>query len=440
MTHAAEEVERADVIVLGAGMAGLSAAHALVDTDLDVLVLEARDRLGGRTVTDKQFAGFPIELGAEYVHGARVKTWEWIERLGLRTAHWQKTEDSWVRLADGTRLTMSEARRVSPAFDLTRSWKLPDVPARPFESFDRYLRRIGFDDEQLDYVRRSYANAAGEALRHLDAGAILASLASREDEGVEDHRLLDGYGAIIEALGIGLEIVTETVVTHVATTPDSVAVTASDGRRFEARAAIVTLPVGVLASGDVEFDPPLARLKRDALAGLGMGPVIKIVYRFAERLAPPEIQAVYAAGRAPMWWSPSAGQPTDAVVWTAFVSGDAAVDLLRLGEEAAIDHALDSLRRELGRPGLKPLDALLVDWPNDPYAYGGYSYVKPGHVGAREALAAPTPPLFWAGEATAPEQDAATVHGAIVSGERAAQETLGLFDVVHTYDGLEVAH
>ena len=113
---------------------------------------------------------------------------------------------------------------------------------------------------------------------------------------------------------------------------------------------------------------------------------------------------------------------------------------LTIGEEAAIDHALDSLRRELGRPGLKPLDALLVDWPNDPFAAGGYSYVRPGHRGVRERLAAPTPPLFWAGEATAPERDAATVHGALLSGERAAQEALGLFGVVHTYDGLEVTH
>lgn len=437
MTHEAA-VERADVIVLGAGMAGLSAAHALVDTDLDVLVLEARDRLGGRTHTDRHFAGFPVELGAEFVHGSSVKTWEWIERLGLRTAHWHKADDSWVRLADGRRLTMTEARSVSPAFDLTRSWDLPDVPARPFESFDRYLRRIGFDDEQLDYVRRSFATAAGESLRHLDAGAMLASLRGLADDGAEDHRMLDGYAAIIEALGIGLEIVTQTTVSSVFVTGDGVGVTARDGRRFDARAAIVTLPLGVLTSGDVEFHPPLSDVKGPALAGLGMGPVVKLIYRFAERLTPPEVQAVYAAGRAPMWWSPSADNHTDAVVWTALVSGDGAVELLRLGEEGALDHALDSLRRELGRPGLKPLDGLLVDWSHDPFAYGGYSYVRPGHLGVRERLAQPTPPLFWAGEATAPDVDAATVHGAMLSGERAAHEVLGLFEEVRTYDGLEV--
>src|SRR5690606_5210566 len=222
-------VERADVIVIGAGMAGLCAAHALVDTDLDVLVLEARDRLGGRTHTDRHFAGFPVELGAEFVHGARVKTWEWIERLGLRTVHWKKADDSWVRLADGRRLTMTEARSVSPLFDLTRSWDLPDVAARPFESFDRYLRRIGFDAEQLDYVRRAFANAAGESLRHLDAASMLASLKGQADDCSEDYRMLDGYGAIIEALGVGLEIVTDTVVEHVAITPAGVTVTAADG-------------------------------------------------------------------------------------------------------------------------------------------------------------------------------------------------------------------
>src|SRR5690606_6384091 len=88
---------------------------------------------------DRHFAGFPVEFGAEFVHGARVKTWEWIERLGLRTMHWQKAEDSWVRLADGQRLTMTEARRLSRAFDLTRGWDLPDVPARPHESPRRPL-------------------------------------------------------------------------------------------------------------------------------------------------------------------------------------------------------------------------------------------------------------------------------------------------------------
>jgi len=420
---ALQDPEVYDVLVLGAGMAGLATGHALLEDDLDVLVLEARDRLGGRVHTDRQFAGFPLELGAEFIHGERAATWRWVDRLGLATVHWTKLDDSWVRLADGRRLTMREARAVSPALDVTRTWELPEVPPRPLESFGDYLRRVGFDRERLDYVRRAFANAAGESMRFLDATATLAYLNATDLDGLEDYRIVEGYGAIVEALGVGLDIETRTVVNRVRWGAQGVTVTTDDGREFRGRTAVITLPLGVLQAGDVTFDPPLPAPKRQALAGLGMGPVAKFVYRFAEPLTPDEIQAVYAAGNPPMWWSPSAPHPTtEAVVWSALVSGDGLVELTRVSEEDALERALEAFRREVGRPGLRPLQAKLVDWSADPFARGGYSHVRPGHHGARELLAEPTPPLFWAGEATAPEERAATVHGALLTGERAAVE------------------
>lgn len=87
-----------------------------------------------------------------------------------------------------------------------------------------------------------------------------------------------------------------------------------------------------------------------------------------------------------------------------------------------MERALDAFRLEVGRPGLRSLEAKVVDWHSDPFSRGGYSHVRPGHFGARELLAQPTPPLFWAGEATAQEERAATVHGALLTGERAAVE------------------
>jgi len=430
-------IETADVVVLGAGVAGLAAAQALVDTELDVVVLEARDRLGGRVHTDRSFAGFPLEFGAEFVHGERAPTWEWLERLGLATVHWNKRDDSWVRMADGSRLTMAEARESDPRFDVTRSWALPDVPARPLESFGLYLQRIGFEPAQVDYVRRSFANAAGESLRHLDAASMLDSIAGSAQTGHEDFRIVEGYGAVLEALGIGAEIRTQAVVERVELEAGGVRVYTAGGERYDAKLLVCTLPVGVLAAGDVDFAPGLPADKLNALRGLGMGPAVKCVYRFREPLTPPGIKAIYASGRAPMWWTPSFGHETDAVVWTAFVTGDAAMDLLRRGEEEALDDALESLRRELGRPGLQAVDARLVDWVSDPFARGGYSYVRPGHKGARELLAQPSPPVLWAGEATAPEADAATVHGALQSGRRAAMEVLELLKP-RAYDGSEV--
>ncbi len=422
-TPSEHDPEVYDVIVLGAGMAGLAAGHALLDDDLDVVLLEARDRLGGRAHTDRHFAGFPVELGAEFIHGERAATWGWVDRLGLATVHWAKQDDSWVRLADGRRLTMRHAREVSPALDVTRSWDVPALEPRPLESFRDYLVRLGFSLEQLDYVRRAFANAEGESMRFLDATAMLAALAARDQDGEEDYRILEGYGAIVEALGVGLDIHTQSVVSRVSWGPAGVVITTQEGHVYRGRAAVITLPVGVLQAGGVEFDPPLPASKVSALAGLGMGPVAKFVYRFAEQLVPDEIQAIYAAGDPPMWWSPSAAHPeTEAVVWSALVSGDGLVELLRYGEEDALERALESFRLEVGRPGLRPLEARLVDWYGDPFARGGYSHVRPGHHGARERLAEPTPPLYWAGEATASEERAATVHGAILSGERAAVE------------------
>lgn len=432
------DVEVYDVIVLGAGLAGLGAARALLTErdELDVLVLEARERLGGRAHTDRRFAGFPIELGAEFIHGERAATWSLVDRLGLNTVHWNKHDDSWVRLADGRRLTMGEGRAADPALEVTRSWHLPPVPARRHESFGAYLRRIGFDDVRLDYVRRAFANAAGESMRFLDATTILRELASTDADGEEDFRILEGYGALVEALGVGPEILTGTIIIRVQWGAGGVVVYDHEGHVYRGRTALVTLPLGVLQAGGVEFDPPLPELKERALGGLGMGPVIKLVYRFADPITPDGITAVYAAGNPPMWWSPSAGHPTtEAVVWTALVSGDGAVELLRSGRAAALESGLDALRRELGRPGLRPQDALLVDWASDPHSRGGYSHVRPGHAGARELLAAPTHPLYWAGEATAPDSRAATAHGALLSGERAAKEILAGLDAQETPGG-----
>lgn len=425
------DVEVYDVLVIGAGVAGLGAARALLAArgELEVLVLEARERLGGRAHTDRRFAGFPVELGAEFIHGERAATWSFIEHLNLETVHWTKEDDSWVRLADGRRLTMREARAADPALEITRSWRLPPGVPRRFESFGAYLQRLGFDSTRLEYVRRMYANAAGESMRFLDATAALKGLDPAEVDGEEDHRILEGYGAVVEALGVGPEILTGTIVTRVEWGANGVVVHDHEGHVFRAYSALITLPLGVLQAGGVEFDPPLPETKERALSGLGMGPVIKLVYRFAETITPDDITAVYSAGNPPMWWSPSAGHPTtEAVVWTALVSGDGAVELLRLGAADALERGLEALRRELGRPGLQAQDAMLVDWVSDPFARGGYSHVRPGNDGARELLAEPTPPLYWAGEATAPEERAATVHGALLSGERAAAEIIRAID------------
>jgi len=416
-----------NVIVIGAGIAGLSAAYHLKGAGIKATVLEARDRFGGRVWTDRDFADIPVEFGAELIHGRspEVNTWDWVDKLGLRTWHWNKLDDSMIRTEDGDWLTMGEARAASPELDVTRSWNLGDAPEpRDDEDLGSYLRRIGFSEAQLRYVERSFANAEGERMEWLNAAAHAQLFKDSDgDDKHSDFRILDGYDSYYERLAAGLDIRLGCVVQDIDWT-DGVRIRAESGEIHAADAAVITLPLGVLQSDCVRFEPPLPALKREAFAGLKMGPVMKLVYLFDEPLLDPAIGAIYARGNPPMWWSPSLGRECGAIVWTGFVTGDYAREMLALGEDAALQKGLETLRAEIGKPTLQFAKARWVNWPADPFALGGYSVCLPGHYDAREKLAQATPPLFWAGEASAPHHLTAMVHGAYFTGQRAAREIL----------------
>lgn len=413
------------ILVIGAGIAGLSAAYHLEGAGIEATVLEARDRVGGRVWTDRDFADIPIEFGAELIHGRRpeVNTWRWVERLGLSVWRWNKLDDSMIRTEAGDWLTMGEAREASAELDATRSWELGDVPEpRDDEDLGGYLRRIGFSQEQLRYVQRSFANAEGERMDCLNAAAHAHLFKDSDgDDDYSDYRILDGYDSYYERLAEGLDIRLNCVI-HAIEWTDGVTASARNGLRFEADAAVITLPLGVLQAGSPRFDPSLPPRKREALAGLKMGPVMKLVYLFDEPLLDPSIGAIYAKGNPPMWWSPSLGRAGGATVWTGFVTGDYAREMLALGEDAALRQGLATLREEIGQPNLRYVKARWVNWPADPFALGGYSVCRPGHYDARDKLAQATPPLYWAGEATAPHHLTAMVHGAYFTGQRAARE------------------
>ena len=415
------------VLVIGAGMAGLSAAYHLKQAGIQATVLEARDRIGGRVWTDRDFADIPVEFGAELIHGktAEVNTWEWVRRLGLNVWHWNKLDDSMIRTESGDWLTMGDARAQSPELDQTRSWELGDAPApRADEDLGSYLRRIGFSEAQLRYVQRSFANAEGDAMRYLNAKAHAQLFHDESKESdYSDYRILDGYDAYYTLLAAGLDIRLNCPVSHIDWS-DGIILTCATGEALRADSAIITLPLGVLQAGAVCFDPPLPATKMDALEGLQMGPVMKLVYLFEQPILGPKIGAIYARGNPPMWWSPSLGRGGGATVWTAFLTGDYAREMLPLGEAEALERGMQTLRDEISQPDLRYIKARWVNWIEDPYACGGYSVCLPGNYDARERLAQPTPPLYWAGEASAPHHMTATVHGAYFTGQRAAQEII----------------
>jgi monoamine oxidase len=325
-------------------------------------------------------------------------------------------------LTDGSLRTMADARQQFPDFEITRSWKLPDAPRpEPEESLETYLRRLGFTEDQLHYTRRAFGNAACESIARLSARSCMDEWTDTE-AGEGDFRILEGYIRIHEHLAADLDIRLNTTITRIEWGIEGVKIEADDGAVYTGESAIITLPVGVLKSGRVAFVPALPPEKQAALAGLSMGPAMKLIYWFDQPVLPEGIGALYSALCPAMWWSPSAGRAVNGQAVTALATGDYSRALHTLGETGALASALQTLRAELNRPDLEPAAARWVNWTADEFALGGYSVAAPGAHEARLALAQATPPLFWAGEATVRNGWAATVHGALVSGQRAAAE------------------
>jgi monoamine oxidase len=444
----------ADVLVLGAGIAGLVAADALRDRGIRPLVLEARDRVGGRIWTDRTFSNAPVELGAEFIHGSEAATWPLVQALGLDTRPWPKGDESLVHLGRGRWSGMATLRGSDPAVERARSWQdLPLTPPRPGESLTAYTRRLGFTPAQRRMVARTLANACGDAPGRLAADAALASFAcgprggpgdgaaadaraapaaeARAAPGASDAWIVDGYDRLVEHLARGLEIRFRAAVVTLSHGPRGVRARLASGETVAAAAAVLALPLALLRSGALSLDPPLPRPQREAIRRLRTGVTIKLLYRLEAPLVDdPATLALYARGPVPMWWTPTPG--ANEPVWTGLVSGAAAAALLALPPRDALDLALAALAGELQRDAPRALDARLVAWPSDPDALGGYSYVPPRRrpppaaPSPRSLLARPAPPLAIAGEATAADAHGGTVHGAFESGRRAAEEVLAV--------------
>lgn len=332
---------------------------------------------------------------------------------------------------------MTDARRLYPDFDVTRSWDLPFIPVEPNdESLEVYLRRMGFTDAQISYTRRSWSNAACEAPNRISAEAALLDFLDTS-AGTGEFRIVEGYDKLIEHQAQGLDIRLNTVITAINWGQTNVTVTTSNNEAFQADNVVIAVPLGVLKSGKIKFTPDLPAMKQNAINRLIMGAALKLVYLFDEPVLKNEqgedIAALYSAGTPPMWWTPTYlrtdanGQPLKQQVITAFATGDYARDLLAKGEQGALEAGLATLKAELGRDDLRPTKMHLMDWTSDEFALGGYSVPPVGGIGLRSNLAQPVDnQLFWAGEATARNTWAATVHGAFASGRRAAQEILGV--------------
>lgn len=423
-----------DTLIIGAGAAGLAAAAELKRAGRSALVLEARDRIGGRVWTMKEPGlAVPVELGAEFIHGRPPATFSLLKRAGIAAV--SRTGSGWY-VEGGKLLQTGEIFA-----EIRAALRATGAPRRDV-SFETYLNR---ELRHLSERARRFARMRVQGYDAADPARASARMIVEEWTGeveataASNSRPRGGYGALLEWLAGSLEggqvrIQLQTVVRSVIWKRGAVEIEGDcRGRpfRLSAARAIVTLPLGVLqlapsAPGAVRFSPPLDP-KRQALRGLLPSPVLKVALRYRDAFWHTAARGRYRDAvffRAPGAPIPSfwTARPARAPLLIAWAGGPNAARLAGSGAPNIIGQAVTGLKALFGARAERGLVAAWVhDWQEDPYARGAYSYVAVGGAGARKALAAPLrDTLYFAGEAADFEGEHGTVAGALQSGRRAA--------------------
>ncbi|MBR0982312.1 flavin monoamine oxidase family protein [Bradyrhizobium liaoningense] len=401
-----------DVAIVGAGTAGLGAAHALAGSDLSTIVLEARNRLGGRAWTVQASPDVTFDVGCGWLHSADKNSFVSIaQRLGFEL---NKDLPPWRERAYGNAFPQGERDDFMRAMDefYERLWeaaqKGKDEPAsRSLEVGNRW-------NPMIDAISTYINGCELEDMSTLDWDAY-------EDSGL-NWRVRRGYGALVAAYGAPCPVALNCNVTLIDHSAKRIRIETSQGT-LTADKVIVTLPTNLIADETIRFSPPLLS-KVDAAAGLPLGVDDKVTLALDDAEAfPKEANLRGATMRTAMgtYHIRPFGQPCI----EGFFGGSFARALEDSGDGAIAAHSIDEIAGFLGndiRRKLKPLAE--SRWAHDPFARGSYSHALPGHAGDRAMLAAPVDGrLFFAGEATSPEFFT-TAHGARDSGERAAKEVL----------------
>ncbi len=420
-----------DVVVLGGGMAGLTAARELKRAGLDVVLLEARDRVGGRMHTLFEPSPHGLEVGALMIHGSRAPTWSLIREFGIET----RALGSW---GEGSRVWRPQDGFQKPDFARAAA-----VRARVNEAYEKYrgedvtisefCNQLKLSEEEQDAVG-DLAHSWSAELDEMSLRVAIEDEPSWEVYVDDNFQVVGGYSSLAQKMAdpLGESLRLSSLVREVGWRRGEVAVSYERGGRTEklqARRAVVTLPIGILQTGQPVFSPALPAWKRRSIESLRMGRVVvgHLLFDdwFWRQHSPEGLTWLIDGGRVSFHdpHPPGTGMPA-LEIW---ITGRAAQEVSDLGPEAGLQRVLSWIEAAFPKSGVRNrLEwSTLRDWVRDPHARGSYSFNLPGSRGQREVLATPIEgALHFAGEATATPPHYQTVHGAHTSGLRAAREIL----------------
>ncbi|MGL4597584.1 MAG: flavin monoamine oxidase family protein [Bacteroidia bacterium] len=414
------------VIVVGAGVAGMYATYLLHKRGADVTLLEASSVYGGRIRSLAGFSDFPIELGAEEVHGQRSIFYDLLRDDGV---DFVDVEDEDFYSFVGS-VSSAESQNSNP--DIQKMNALVEnmsdydggdvtadeyIDAKGYSLSTRHLlnallgNEFGASNDRLGLKGVSDADklwTAGNRNFLLKGRSILSALESK-------------FAAILPKIRLNVRV------QEINYSGNQIQLTDQNNAVYLADKVIVAVPLTVLRDSDIQFIPALSSERTNAFSRIGMGAGMKVILKFNNRFWPENLGSLYGSGPVPEYWATGAGRSGSNNMLTAFVHGEKAEQLNNLNNASIINTILSDLDDMYGaNTATGNLAAShIMNWYNEPFIRGTYSYPIPGGAGARELIAAPIDKkLFFAGEATHTAGHFATVHGAIETGLRAVDEIL----------------
>ena len=404
------------VIIIGAGAAGMYAGYVLKSKGIDFSILEASSKLGGRLKKIESFADFPIDLGAEWLHGNNSI----LSDLATQSVAGPWNDDSKTKYWFSNQLITKLPRNIAKEIE---SGSPADI------SIKAYAEQLGFGAE-YNQILENLAGDVGTSASRLSASEVI-----RESDkwicGGANYKFKSTFYDFINdniAAKVKDNIEFNTVVSKIDYSSDKVILYDKSGKSFKADKVIISVPITILKDGDIKFTPSLPNEKTEAFGKIGMDFGMKVYMKFSSKFYDDNISggslcAAYA--------DEAYKRSSKNAILLGFVMGEQAEYLSNLGNDTAIINALlgelDSMYN--GQATAKFVDAVVQDWGKEPYIRGAYSYSSIGIGNARNIAAQSVDSkLFFAGEALNTNGHFQTVHGAVETGYREVVNILNSID------------